>query len=810
MELNEAILHALYGDAVLFVGSGYSIGAKKSIDSEFGTASTIAHKLLALCGYDEEDFVDDLGQAATIFLNEHTEAELLEFVRSEFSAVGTTNAQQIIAALPWQRIYTTNYDNVFELAALQSDKKKQLFPVTCSQRVVDYNDKSRICIHLNGSVLNLSADKLYDEFKLTNVSYLTEEFQKSEWLRLFKSDLATAKAIFFVGYSMKYDLDLQRIIYAQPELQNKTFFVLYEKEPKANIELIKTFGTPLPINVDGIAQEIINIQKGHVVITKMSRPLLCFYQPKISKDLPSISDDDEFNLLVKGDVNIEKLYYSEKLPDEIVYSIHRTKIRNVIDNIKNGEKNLLVHSSLGNGKTVFIETLAALLSQDGYNVYVFKKWYANIGSEIEEICKSHDKTIILVDDYYSHMDILETLKLHRTDQILVVSERSATNDIGYDDLSELFGDFYGSDINILDAEEITDLTNLLDHYGFWTYMSSEHIYKKEDFIRVTCKSQLRDVLLKILNSSTILDRFKYILKEIQSKSGYYEAIIFMLIAQVAKLNADMDDLSLGLNIERLNNPRFKQNNIVREFVDIDGVTLQMKSSIISKILLNQIYDSTIVIDVMLSVFKQLNNYSADEHIRDMLRRMMTFTNLQLILNKSDERYNANLHRYYEEIKATRFCDKNPHFWLQYAIVQLSEFDYERARTYFDTAYSYAKRAHYDTYQIDNHYARFILENEIKFGSQATCMSAFNQAHSILTDNRHVRDVRYYPYRVARNYYPFYQRFFTGMIDAEKEIFLKSCADMLQRLEIYIKTSAAGGVRKDVQMAKSDLEKILCK
>ena len=49
-----------------------------------------------------------------------------------------------------------------------------------------------------------------------------------------------------------------------------------------------------------------------------------------------------------------------------------------------------------------------------------------------------------------------------------------------------------------------------------------------------------------------------------------------------------------------------------------------------------------------------------------------------------------------------------------------------------------------------------------------------------------------------------------MIDAEKEIFLKSCADMLQRLEIYVKTSAAGGVRKDVQMAKSDLEKILGK
>ena len=392
--------------------------------------------------------------------------------------------------------------------------------------------------------------------------------------------------------------------------------------------------------------------------------------------------------------------------------------------------------------------------------------------------------------------------------MLIVTERSATNDIGYDELSELFGDFQSIDINILDSDEISNLTDLLDHYGFWAFMSSKHIDQKEEFIRTQCKSQLRDVLLKILNSSTILERFNAILNEVKNKSGYYEAIIFMLIAQLAKLNVDMDDLSLGLNLDKINNHRFRRNNIVKEFVDIDGVTLKMKSSIISEILLKQITDSTIVIDVMLSVFKQLNNYSADLKIKNMLRRMMTFTNMQLILNKTNERYKANLHRYYEGIKTTRFCDQNPHFWLQYAIVQLSEFDYLRARTYFETAYSYAKKAHYDTYQIDNHYARFILENEIKYGSQATCMLAFNQAHSILTDNRHVREVRYYPYRVARNYYPFYLKYFEGMAAAEKEIFLKSCVDMLQRLNLYIKNSAVGGIRSDVQIAKSDLEKIL--
>lgn len=39
----------------------------------------------------------------------------------------------------------------------------------------------------------------------------------------FRSDLQTAKSIIFIGYSMQYDLDLQRIVYLTPNLIDKTF-----------------------------------------------------------------------------------------------------------------------------------------------------------------------------------------------------------------------------------------------------------------------------------------------------------------------------------------------------------------------------------------------------------------------------------------------------------------------------------------------------------------------------------------------------------------------------------------------------------
>lgn len=220
MSLEEGIKIILDGEAVLFVGSGFSIGATKADNTKIQTASPLAHKLLEICGYEKGDFVDDLGQASEIFQEEKSEHELVDYLIGEFTAVDVTKSQMLISTLPWQRIYTTNYDNVVELAG-SKNRKAFLSPVL-SDNPRDYIGKGNLCVHLNGKVDRLTIDKLNGEFKLTNRSYLTDEFLESNWLTLFRTDLRTAKAIFFIGYSMKYDLDLQRTVYAG-NVHDKTF-----------------------------------------------------------------------------------------------------------------------------------------------------------------------------------------------------------------------------------------------------------------------------------------------------------------------------------------------------------------------------------------------------------------------------------------------------------------------------------------------------------------------------------------------------------------------------------------------------------
>lgn len=653
----------------------------------------------------------------------------------------------------------------------------------------------------------MTIGKLNSEFKLTNKSYLTEEFRKSDWLSLFRTDLLTAKVIFFVGYSMQYDLDIQRLVSSLDNIQEKTFFIMRDGESTINQFLVKKYGNVHPIGTEQFALKIEDVKHTYTPSPIKLTKYLCFICHPNIQEPKEIKDSDVFNFLTQGEFDSTNIYYSTISPIDYKYCIHRTKLSKVCDTINAGTKNYLVHASLGNGKSVFVDALSSLLTAQGYKVYRYYRYMATFASELETICKEHDKTVLIFEDYSSCIENLKIFQQLRTDQILILSERSFVNEANYDTVCSMFGEFSCIDINILDDEEVQALANLLTEYGFWTIMRNSS--KNSSFIIEQCHRNLRNVILQLLNAPDIISRFKTIIDSVRSKNGYYESIIFLLIASVSQIRLGIEDLAEAIDIDQINSPRFKSDPIVREFVDFDSNRIKSKSSLLSQSLLSQIFNTDIVVDTMIKVMQNLNNYGSNKVAKDVMRRLMTFTNVQSILNADDPSHKYNLLRYYESIKSMKSCRCNPHFWLQYAIVMLSERDYSRAKCYFDAAYKYGNNINdFDTYQIDNHYARYILSNELQSGIATTCMEAFKHAHAILMDTKHKLEVRFYPYKVARLYYPFYEKFFKSMRDYEKKEFLMSCQAMLSRLEWYVSHSSEGGKRKEVTNAKDGILLIL--
>lgn len=163
--------------------------------------------------------------------------------------------------------------------------------------------------------------------------------------------------------------------------------------------------------------------------------------------------------------------------------------------------------------------------------------------------------------------------------------------------------------------------------------------------------------------------------------------------------------------------------------------------------MKQIVDVNIVVQMLITLAKAADKAASvsAEHV-NIFKSLMRFSSLQFILPEVDKA--KAVLRFYESIKTLGHCRTNPLFGLQYAIACLVIEEFERAQKYFDSAYAFASgRDHFDTYQIDNHYARFLLTKAARSANVTEAIPAFRKARAIIFQQ--VANERlHYPYRVA--------------------------------------------------------------
>jgi len=172
-------------------------------------------------------------------------------------------------------------------------------------------------------------------------------------------------------------------------------------------------------------------------------------------------------------------------------------------------------------------------------------------------------------------------------------------------------------------------------------------------------------------------------------------------------------------------------------------------------------------------------YSSDYHF-ELFKNLVRFSSSNLFF--AEESRGRSAMRVYEEIKGLGHCNRYPLFWLQYAIAALVAKDFERSGFYFNTAYSHASNLdRYDSYQIDNHYARFLLERAIDTDfNAADRMAPFREARGLLRP-QFAEDWRHYPYRVAAGYFNFFTRFSANLSAAETQEIKGAATEILERI-----------------------------
>ena len=380
------------------------------------------------------------------------------------------------------------------------------------------------------------------------------------------------------------------------------------------------------------------------------------------------------------------------------------------------------------------------------------------------------------------MDIIQHFGLHaKSNTYLVLSARSAVHDVMIDNLCQLLGQTNILDypIDLLNDEDLGWVSDFFDQYGLWGEKAAWSDERKLRYLSQDCRSQFSSVLIKLFESPQIASRFNRLLERLNRKRVYYEVLLSIMILAVVQRIATID-LMIDMWGSTIMETQFKKDEAVREFVDFQAGEVKLRSATAAQFILKHVADVNLTIDTLVLMAKatdQAGKYS--EMHRVLLRNLMRFSTVQNLLPEAQRRP-ATI-RYYEGIKNLYGCKQNPQFWLQYAIACLTLGELDRAERYFATAYSFASARNFSTFQIDNHYARFLLLRAVEMGNSETCMASFRKARRIV-DNQIKDDRMHYPYRVARSYLDFYEAFEAKLNRTQREEINQAAVFVSRRIE----------------------------
>jgi hypothetical protein len=775
LDLQDALDFALSGRAVLFTGAGFSIGAVNLRNTPFKTGATLAKHLAQLAGLPESTGLEDSAEWVT---NKYGKDRLIEELHQEFTAKHVTQAHTDILKYPWKRIYTTNYDNVAETASAKAGKR--LNPATLSDTIHALPRTGTLCVHLNGFIDRAKVSTPDSEIKLTDTSYLTQTVIDSPWADTLRQDLDAARAVFFVGYSTA-DIDIRRLLYERPSLKDKSFFVLGSQIDPISRQKISRFGTVLDLDLAALVSALAKAATTHSAETDHSPINYCVHRFEPPSNLPPFEDRFMFDLFLRGDIRPE--YVWQSLHGHLGYFVDSPTANTALASFGTGHRAVAIFSDLGNGKTAVLESLKVKAFDAGYDVYSVVIDSDTLLEELQTVFKSSRNTLLVVEHYADWLETIDFIGKHAPQNIvLAFTARTSTHDLMVNRLAERIkpGTLAEIPADALQPEECEQIVDLFDNYGLWgTLAAKSRRYKLEHLTR-TCHSEWHAILIDRFNAPQIRERFTPIIEALSKQTRFYEVVIATLVLNVLEYTPSVD-LLLGLCGQSVLEKDFKDDASVREVLDASSGRIRLRSSVAGHFILTQFADPNVLVTVLTRMAKACDNSARNNRqYFELLKSLTRFNGLQHIFPEQDRK--KAFIRYYESIKDLYQTRKNPLFWLQYAIACTVFEEFDRAEKYFSTAYSLAEALDYfNSFQIDNHYARFLLMRSIRSKDQGNCMKSFREARKLIFEQIQTERL-HYPFRVATNIAEFYDTFAASLSATEKQEIARAAKHIITRID----------------------------
>ncbi len=814
-KMDKIIKNALDGNAILFLGAGFSVGAKNIKNTAFPIADGLCRELIKEGNIDvegeEEKDLNDLGYISTRYLEEgNTTRDLIDLLKNNYNCLAVGEEHKIVAGINWKKIYTTNYDDVMEFASRSIGMLRD--PITASTRIAEvYNQKNAV-IHMNGYVGNVTENNINSTFKLTEQSYLNRTISDSEWAIALHNDIANAKSVIFIGYSLGYDLELQQIFSEDEALKDKCLFVTFEPGKRA-LSSMKKYGEVYDKGLYEFSKYIEVIDKDYDRTTK-EYELSCLGESKKSDGVVNKVDSESIiRLLVNGiiDDNMISTNYKNN------YIVERDSIDEAIAFLRGEGKVVVFHSDLANGKTVVMKQMEERLKQIG-RVYYLEKQELLLADDLAYLASEKGMHFVFCENYNQIVDspAWKTISTYNYSNIkYVFSARSYINDNFYGriikDLKLDESSLAMYELNYLTQSEMNQFIAYLDQYNLWGRQAAMKTKRKQEFLSDKCNSEIKNMLLEIYNSPHVVDKVNEILQIICKNEECKNILLMAFICHVMAIDISYDYIETILGF-RINPLYFEKYKEIKELVLFDGNNIKFKSSSIAfHIIINNNFNN----DILEIACKMVNVLSKHAYLSkniSILKLVISFSNLRMIFNRKDKEIKKMYINFYENARKTQYYSENQFFWIQYALAVMEIHDYDAAEIYLENASSFSKeRYSEESYQVENLRARLLLEKTMYNMDKQNAYENFDKAHNLICSNK--TPERHYPYRQVGQYVDYYKKFYKYFTHEQKVAFMFMCTEINKKMNDYVNSTNKyernnRSKNKDISIIVSRLEKII--
>ena len=718
----------------LFLGAGFSLGAKHNGNSiTIPSGKELKRNIITdILGYSigskeyNELDTQPLCKVCSFTVNEKGRDELYKYLYATFKNVKPEEYHRIYVRYPWNKIYSTNIDDIVENACVI--EKIPLDVYNTKSSFYPKKDKGLLLYKLHGCVNNMKAGIIFDE-----AEYIGSILDRTDCRFGTLSVEFQTKDFVFVGsdfddFNISYYLNLYSANTTDSGRGN-LFFI----NPKPTLTFKNRIKAVGGILITYTAEEFADLLASIMADLVNTNPVKQLYDGYLRVKY------------LKDNIGSDEMHYDSylylganpKWPDifyewDIILSDAIQSFTSALNSFENDNYQTLVYAIYGKGycgKSVLIKRLANCLLAANYDVISYEGRDFDPNRIIKYIKQaSNSKFALVVDDasyIYSqfeyickniHKKVSKKIKL-----CIVSSSRVYYHKKRKYSLAEINCVEYEMALKIDDviAQKIVDK---LDDKGYLGRVLLEYATRESRISYIKKYSDIASAIFAITYGKDFKRRFTVDVDNILKDGNYRDSLIKLAIFQRMQLPYCPRELFVQTYQGRTIGILERLENILR---DNNHQRLELKNNFIGDVILRNSSEYEIINnlkEILINISSLVENTS-NSYWNEIQSILMRDKMVRDVLKINPALFKDMLYG----IK--NYYSNNYNYWLQLGIAEQLSDDYEKALIHFNQAQTYGP----NSYMVKNALGRNYILQAIEEKDDEMAISLFDKGKAILMD-----------------------------------------------------------------------------